>query len=812
MKYYLIIMIVLLSSCFANAQDVGELSANSDDYDIKINFDRVVPNEKADTMRVNFKMLKDGNKVSRFGHYDLKDVTIKEIGYNGNYLRLVDVVGLNNRSVNENLSIVVLVDKSASISESEFSREFDAIKKFYGELPNVSLYLAAMDSCVTETKFIRNDGDIDTWFRSDDVYIDFGKLGNRTEKYLYKAIISKLEEMSGVPNTCYPDMNPNQQLVNDTTSNMMLFVLTNGKVTDDNGMFIGGADFFRYKNHLMYEIPRMIEYGTMKNIPIYCIYFGSENVDESQKNEMRVICHHSADNNHERGHFYESYMIDSLRNTLVGTIEDFRYDSQLVLVNMPGKVFNGQSLEMRVWIQNTYNKAFGSVKYSMGTPAKPIKVVKGNYSWNNALLGLLIGCVFSALVYLFMQYLLPLILYKLFLKRYVMLYSKFCNTRQKGEDVVMQKCYYCKDEFQNDDVVVAKCKHTVHWDCWVENRNRCPEYGMNKCKEGAYYYNQKQLSDERNSPYFTRWMIFGLISGMLSWVFYQIIPQGWILPGAIESIVMAMNPLGDSINQGAALNLVGKIQYLLLCGTVFGFFVTLMFSYIIDYHKKNIKNVGVMFARAIFNAMVGFVSFFLGSLIIIAFGKDTSCFWTDWIPWLFFGSGITWMISYKTEVDFKNALIGGLIAVLFSFINLFVFDFVMVGMFSFMIYGAGLGTAIAVVHHVSERYFLHVEGTMKPRDIAIYKWMNVSGGFNRVSIGRSEDCVIEMNWDNSANIAQKQVELYLENDRPYCRAITDGTIMGGDNWPLRKDEVIMLKHGTSFTIGATKFTYIEKDR
>ena len=89
--------------------------------------------------------------------------------------------------------------------------------------------------------------------------------------------------------------------------------------------------------------------------------------------------------------------------------------------------------------------------------------------------------------------------------------------------------------------------------------------------------------------------------------------------------------------------------------------------------------------------------------------------------------------------------------------------------------------------------------------------MSVTGGFNKVTIGRSIDCILEMNWDDAGNIADKQVEIYLENDRPYCRALSEGTRLPSGQI-LQKGQTILLNHGTEFTIGNTLFTYIEKDK
>ena len=68
-----------------------------------------------------------------------------------------------------------------------------------------------------------------------------------------------------------------------------------------------------------------------------------------------------------------------------------------------------------------------------------------------------------------------------------------------------------------------------------------------------------------------------------------------------------------------------------------------------------------------------------------------------------------------------------------------------------------------------------------------------------------------MNWDKSEGISERAVELYLDkNERPILRILDDGVTQHGRN--LSKGTEIVLTNGTEFTIGKTRFTYIEKDK
>ena len=142
---------------------------------------------------------------------------------------------------------------------------------------------------------------------------------------------------------------------------------------------------------------------------------------------------------------------------------------------------------------------------------------------------------------------------------------------------------------------------------------------------------------------------------------------------------------------------------------------------------------------------------------------------------------------------------------LFSHMEL---DFRVVLLFSFIIYGTGLAACIATVAPKSERYFLKVQGATKGMDIALYKWFRNNP--NRiVTIGKSVDCSLQLSWDIQSDVAPIQAEIRLLKHVPYLYALEPGVFISGK--PLRTNKRKRLYHGSTFIIGQTTFTYIEKD-
>lgn len=796
---------LLAFSCTHKQQDSGLVTpfgGMSRDSVCVVQFSK---SDNAEYLYVNFKILDQSGKKVFVNSLENGNISVRENGAGGESMEAVvdSIVDIRQKKViSDKISMLFLVDRSGSISQSVLDEQREQIAHLLEVLPNTNIYLSFMDSTVSVSKRITKDN-----FKEE--YYEF-TVQEGTEKYLYKAILSKMEELAGRSGLHYGEVEQNPALRDSTQK--MLFVFTDGKVVDEEENFIGGASFFEWKGEVI-TLSQKEKTGLFPYIPIHCIYIGSGAAIGDIRDEMEALCTVAPSRDALKGRFHTLFSVDELQETLLGTIDSIAADYMLVLKNPAGKVYDGSEHMLNIVVQEPNNvTASGDLRYSFGSQHVPVIVPSETQSVSRGytiLMGILYGLLFVALAYVVLQYLLPWIKYKVFCKKYIVRY----RATQNGAAVEKQHCYHCKEAFQDGDEIVVKCEHVVHLECWKENRNRCPEYGVHNCTKGIHYYNQEKLSDPRNAPYFLMWLVYGLLAGLVSWVFMRLFYSETMFSSLITDIVGIFQPVTEDAPLTAAQSFLPKIQPLLLCGILLGFFITLFFSSQIEFRKKNLKIWGLIVARSLVGSLLGFLSFLIGAVAIIAFGKDTNCIYTDWIPWAVFAVAIAFTLSFKTDIKLKSALIGGVISVLISFLVLFVATFAkdILSMFSYMIYAAGFGIAIAVVHYVSEKYFLRVSGPVKERDIAIYKWMSVTGGFNRVTIGKSIDCILEMNWDDADNIADKQVEIYLENDRPYCKALSDGTRLANGQF-LQKNQVILLSHGTEFTIGNSLFTYIEKDK
>ena len=808
MKQQLVFMItamLLLGAACQQGQQPGQAEIPSGIASDSISIVQLSKSENADTLYVDFKILDAAGKKKFVDQLNTGNFTVSDAGITGQDLppTVDSVIDIRQKKVISNqISMLFLVDRSGSISQDVLEEQYAQICHIIDVLPTTKIYLSFMDNTVTTSRLATKDN-------MPIIFKDEFTVKEGTDKYLYKAIMAKMEELSGSIGSHYTEVPHNPELQDSTQK--MLFVFTDGRVTDENDNFLGeGDDFFKWKIEIM-QLSKKQANAEIPYVPIHCIYIGDPAATANIKEEMEALCASAPSKDDLKGKFHTLFDVAQLQETLMGTIDSIAADYRLVLLNPAGKTYDGSQRSLFVTLQdNATVLAQGRADYTFGNQHVPIVVAsaeEGDSNGHTILTGLLYGLIFILLAYLILQYLIPWIQYKIFCKKYIVQYRQGSSS-----PVEQQHCYHCKEPFQNGDKIVVKCEHVVHLECWEENRNRCPEYGIHNCSKGIHYYNKERLSDPRNAPYFVMWLVYGLMAGLVSWFFMRLFYSETLFSSMITGLVGMLRP-ADAMQGFSTVAFVSKIQSMLLCGILLGFFITLFFSYQIEFRKKNLKIWCVMLLRALVGGVVGFIAFLLGAVVIILLGKDTNCIYTDWIPWALFAIGIAFTLSFKTDINLKSALLGGLVSVLISFMVLYMATFAkeMLSMFSYMIYAAGFGIAIAVVHFVSEKYFLRISGPVKERDIAIYKWMSVTGGFNRVTIGRSIDCILEMNWDDAVNIADKQVEIYLENDRPYCKALSDGTRLPSGQ-ELRTGQTILLKHGTEFTVGNTLFTYIEKDK
>jgi hypothetical protein len=800
-KKYLFLLAPLLLFVACNNQQAdtkNDLSRQEKwkdaDYAINMHFGKRAWTEKADTIFLRFRItdINSNRKVIWPNLENDKFVVIEEdyVWPNKDIIveRIVQKVGSEAELISQNVAFWLMVDRGRTISDEDMKSMKAAIQKTVENLPDSCAYISFFDRRTSEKKLITKEN-----------FYEFEKefKVKPEPRDLYQCIMDNFEKFA---------KDTSMQKKSASPLAKYLLVFTDGNININSFTEIDNLD--RSDEYI-----KNIDNTFQNHVQIHAFRYGSGSslVDKVLDN----ICV-QRQFPELRGGFYPATNVNGIIDSLRGFVNNLSADYRLKLINHnKNRIYNGKTFTLNVGIADEGRKAVGKIDYVIASKESP----KGpGIRADNIYLTIIFGLIILFIAFFIMQVIIPFIISKSnnFEKKYVRPYEPMSTS--DGE--VYETCSYCQEPLERGEQIVVKCSHKIHWDCWKENGYKCVEYGQN-CKDGVqYHFDKKHPFDLKKSPYYLKWAMSGMISGFFIWIIFKISSEWTIFSGFINLLVNTFYPakLKEAIEGATVISnnvyksFNAKITGLLLAGILLGFVLTFLFTYINDFRQKSGKVIFAFFGRALIGAIVGYITFLLGSIICILLGKVDNTWWLDAIPWILFGGSIALCLAIKSTIKWQDALIGGLISGVISFIILYTtFYFPVFGvMFSFMLCSAGLGISIIARHHLAQKYFLKYKGEKRESEIAIHKWMNESGGSNEVTIGKSNHCVIQMNWDSSEKIHDKQVKLFIDPKRrvPMMKALENGVVFDGRE--AHKDDLLPLKHGVKFTIGNTKFQYIEK--
>ena len=780
--YLLIPVIAFFTACSSengNENTGSPFSLGDAGYEIKMNFAPRPWSTNADTLYLYFRIV-DAKTQKKVAWDDLRETSaIAETG--GNPPKKGIIKKITDKTVQKDLIsqqavFWLVVDRTILASEMRSIR--DNIQKTVENLPDSTVYISFFDEEIGKSKLITR-GNFEN-FKNDFTVKD-------TTKNLFQAILEKFEE-----STRYD---------RESGISKYLLVFTDGKINASDPAEVKRIVEFQ-------EQIKKIEDNQENNVQIHAFRYGASEplIDMT----LEHICG-------TKGSFYSIRDAASVINSLYQFINDLSADYELKLANSKGKVYYGQDLTLRVEIKKgVLDKAVGLKNYRIGSKERPI--VTGRETSDDTYLAIVLGIIVLFLTFFIIQVGIPYIT-----SRFVRFEKKYVKTYEPIQDVLYEPCAFCGEPLEKGDKVVVKCIHKTHWQCWVDNGYKCVEYGQN-CKEGVqFHFDKNKTFDLKQSPYYMKWVMAGMSGGFLVWIIYTLCNK--FIPNLFSGFITGLlnifypNSLKEEVATGVsqisyavASTFQQKISGFLLVGILLGFILTFLFGYINEFREKKGMVWLSIIGRALLGATAGFLSFLIGSIICILLGKNGDTVWVDLIPWILFGGSIAICLTINTTIEWKDAIIGGIISGVVSSLVLYTASlFPAFGvMFSFMLCSAGLGISIIVKHHASQKYFLTYKGDRKEGEIAIHKWMDESGGGNDVTIGKSGQSVICMNWDDSERIHDMQAKLYIDKKRkvPYLKVMENG--MTCDGRDTKKDDLHPLKNGLRFTIGNTEFTYIER--
>jgi len=757
--------------------------------------------KNADTLFFRFRIIeKQSNKKVTWANLNKENYKIdcKENGENSPNKdiiinRIVSKEGEQAKRISENVSFLFLVDRSKTITAKDMDSMKFAIKKTIENLPDSCAYISFFDKNVTEKKLItkNNFSEFEKEF----------KVKNET-KNIFSSIISSFEAFA-------KDSIQSKKNTDEVSKYLLIFT--------DGRMNVNSADeIIKLTKHD--KSIEEIDNNYSNKIQIHAFRYGKNNTNRNTldlpDNVLETICLHRR-KIELRGWFYPAENVAGMVDSLRGVVENLYADYDLMLVNKEGKVYNGRKICLQISISKDKNQAVGEISYTIGSKEMPVETGKKP---ENIYIAIIFGLIFIFIAFFIMQVVIPYLIFRNsnFEKKYVRNYQPISN----GEEEIYEICSYCQEPFERAEMIVTKCSHKIHWDCWKENGYKCVEYGQN-CKDGIqHHFDNRRPFDLKKSPYYLKWAMSGMITGFFTWIIFEFTKSITLFPNFINYLLNAFYPenlkteiegiMQISSSTEAAFHT--KITGSLLVGVLLGFFLTLLFSYLNDFRQKKGKVIFITLFRALIGAIIGFITFIAASLISIKLGEGSNNLLIDVISWILFGGGIALCLVPQTTIKWQDALIGGIISGIVSCLILYTTHLLPIlgVMFGFMLCSAGVGVSIIARHRMAQKYFLLYISGRREGEIAIHKWMNESGGSNEVTIGKSNQCVIQMNWDNSDRIQDKQAKLYIDPKRrvPMLKVLENGMIYDGREG--RKDELYHLKNNVKFVIGNTEFQYVEK--
>lgn len=790
MKKLLMIVVMLASMAQVSAQDVKEIQFCDKKYEYK---------QGKDSITLFLKVLdSDGNSCQDITVGDLEKYLVvnEDKAIISPDRRKIIALSSGQRIPND-FTFSVLVD--LSIPEEGKGQIYDAVGQLVESAPDSCVYLSFFGDEVTSSQLVtkRNLKDFEPLFHK-----------HSESKFFYGALYSKLaefaEEKAELEDSVFTvegyernvTIAKRAKLAKDKN---LLFVFTEGNMrpADEMLSFIEVTD---YQSNATHVVPK-----------VYALYYTGEGVDENVELTLKgVSAPRDANGNvlsDRQGSYKPSDDLSKVLSNFQQVVKDAMYDFAFAYRATKDKSYTGTVNYTAEWKGTEAGKG----DYSIGSAETPwpVKAESTGSTITKILVALLIALLTYAFFFLIMKVIIPFVKSKRFSTKYYKKYEPEANVQRRI-------CTYCRQNIEPGQLVVTKCKHIMHVSCWQQNGYKCVEYGQN-CKDGIQDHVEWKEMFSKVSLRETYQTLAGILAALVSWVIFELTGRG-LFHGIGAGIANAF-----FTNEEQKMNLMedctNKVSAFLTIGLLLGFFLSLVFRYFDEYRKKDAMIYLKIVGLSLLSGIIGMAAMAVGGII---FCLLLSAIGTTYIPWycslpayILFSVCVALSLTIKSSIPMKSALLGGLISAVIGFLVLISGSIGNVGwlnmLLDFIIYGGGLGASLITVRMLAERYFLIIKNGVKAgQKIPIHKWMNATGGGNKVSIGATGECEVQMNWEKSNKVAKEHVQLYIDQAKtlPMLKALAPGVLYNmRTELPVSKPTV--LTNGDTFKIGDTIFEYVE---
>ena len=505
------------------------------------------------------------------------------------------LVNIQKRITNLNLNILTLVDLTLDSMKVENQKQ--AIKELKELLPPNNLHIAFIKNQTLSETLPATDYVLDNYFQTDP-----GK------KYLYRSILSKINEIKGNISSYFSDVQQDTSSKHLIPKKNILIIFSDGKVYDQ--------DMPLDPDHFALQKTIVQESDSITQIPIFYINLETKEHNKPDEAEtlMQFLCKKT------NGKYLNSYDQTVILNLFDKQYANYRFS----FINPALKIYRGQKHTLQL---NCYQGdkliASDNINYYVGSVYNPV-IINGLTTLQVILQGSLFGFLTLVLFYIIFQFITPCLHYLVFRKKYV---THYIGKNMSYNGILVEPdCYFCKAPFEIGDKIVVKCQHVLHQSCWEENEYKCPEYGRN-CKTGSHYYNRKNLFDQHNASFYLSWIIAGAIAGLVAWICFTANAhshENFFLINIIQ-LMFGVNP--DSPQAAVLMEEYGSHLYFLpFYGLNIGFFLTFFLSLLTSHGRWLWKRILLVVAKAIIGGLFSYLSFLLGCIISITLNFNNNSF------------------------------------------------------------------------------------------------------------------------------------------------------------------------------------------
>lgn len=628
-------------------------------------------------------------------------------------------------------------------------------------------------------------------------------------KYFYSGVHSKLAEFSKSTPSFMSEIKATDYKRNDLIS-------TRAVMNPGKNYLMVFAEGSKRPDYEMLDFITLTDYQTnnTKDLPkVYGFYYTADGEDTyinttlqgltQPKDSTRTVIRDLL------GKVSSSANMNDVVKSFQTVIEDATYDYALIYHANPDKVYTGNISYTANWgkIQ------IGEATFTIGSAERPWP--EREQSATSFVIELFVAILVTVLTFAFFFFIMKVVVPYI---QSLTFKSKYYKKYQPEANVQRRICHYCKQDIRPGQIIVTKCNHWMHKHCWEENGYKCAEFGQN-CKTGIQKHVDWKDLFKLSSLKDCSQTIAGILAGLVSWIIYESCGRGGFTE--LSKFIVGLVFNADNPNASLMNDCVSRTSSFLMIGLLLGFFISLVFRYKDDIRNKNWK---VWLKIAGLSVLTGFIG-----MLAFAIGADLFCLILSWtgktyIPWycslpayIIFSISISLALTLKSSIPVKSALWGGTISSCIGFLVLYFTSFTSGNyewlnmLLDFIIYGGGLGASLITVRMLAEKYFLVIQNGVKAgQRIPIHKWMNATGGGNKVSIGITGDCEIQMNWEKSNKVAKEHAQLYIDHEKnlPVIKPLATG-VQYNSRAELPVNRPAVLSNGDTFKIGDTIFKYEE---